>query len=144
MSSRSKTLCLKPTTFGIFLFNQAFNGFLCLRPNYSAGNKWSIPKGRPNEKEEPFDTAKREMFEETGILYSDLYVLEEEFIGEYTYASSTAKRLAAWFIRIDNPSITVKLDQENKEFGWFPFNKAERILHEAQVRALYAIKSNKV
>ena len=135
-----KNLKYKPSTFGFFLFNQAFNGILCLKPNPFSG-KWSIPKGRKadGDKDE-YETAARELFEEAGINIKKEKVLHAQVLGTFPYACAEGKSLWATFLVINNKDIKVFLNKENTKFEWMPFEAATKKLHEAQVRALFAIK----
>lgn len=77
------------TTCGIFLFLR--NGKLLVGHVTNSGNKWSIPKGLPDDKEEFLDAAKREMFEETNVNYDKLDILHVAETEEKTYKNGKKK-----------------------------------------------------
>ncbi|WP_194725325.1 NUDIX hydrolase [Noviherbaspirillum malthae] len=55
---------------------------------------WDIPKGVQEYDESPFEAAKRELYEETGLVFDDDHFLE---IGDFDYLAD--KRLYLFFVR---------------------------------------------
>jgi len=92
------------TTCGIFLFLK--NGKLLLGHVTNTQDKWSIPKGLPDDGEELFDAAKREMFEESNIEYDKLKI-NTIVNNQYTYYKNGKKKLF---------SLTVHTHNEEKDF----------------------------
>lgn len=66
-------------TCGIWLFNKN-KEMLLVHPTYHAENFYTIPKGVMDAGETEFEAAKRELHEETNILWSDI----EKFITNIT------------------------------------------------------------
>lgn len=63
------------------------DGFLQCHPtgkSYKDGN-WDIPKGHVEDGEQPFDTAVRELREETGLEYDKLDIEWEKELGLFSY-----------------------------------------------------------
>jgi 8-oxo-dGTP pyrophosphatase MutT (NUDIX family) len=92
------------TTCGIFLFIK--NGKLLLGHITNTRDKWSIPKGLPDQGEELFEAAEREMYEETNIEYSKLKIVSV-VNNQYTYYKNKKKKLF---------SLTVHTSNEEKDF----------------------------
>lgn len=92
-----------PQSAGIFVFKKSGNEyqFLLSHPggpyykNKSDGS-WGIPKGIIEEDEDPFEAAKREFCEETGL---DLP--SEGYIQLPTVRYKNGKQLFSWAIRMD-------------------------------------------
>ena|SRR3989338_5660698 len=54
-------------SYGVIPVFKSENGLYILLVKNSKGGHWGLPKGTPEKGEEPVDTARRELFEETGI-----------------------------------------------------------------------------
>ena len=54
-------------SYGVIPIFKDKNVFYILLVKNSKGGHWGLPKGTPEKDEKPIDTAKRELFEETGI-----------------------------------------------------------------------------
>ena len=54
-------------SYGVIPIFKGKDGFYILLVKNSKGGHWGLPKGTPEKDEKPIDTAKRELFEETGI-----------------------------------------------------------------------------
>jgi 8-oxo-dGTP pyrophosphatase MutT (NUDIX family) len=77
------------TSYGIIpIYKQADKIYICCVHN-SKSNEWGLPKGTPEENETSFETAKRELQEETGITdfeiiggktFSETYSFDQEGI----------------------------------------------------------------
>ena len=81
---------------------------VCHATGSADNNGWGIPKGKPEAGEKYIESAVREVFEETGLDFSnpekDYYFLTE--IGEFRYKSKK-KKLFAWLLKLD------KLDMDS-------------------------------
>lgn len=95
-----------------------------------AYRNWDFPKGRVESGEDPFDTAKRETAEETGI--SDLeFAFGEDCRETLPYAASKIARyfIAATHQEIVTLPISAELGRpEHDEWRWVSFEEAEELL----------------
>lgn len=87
---------------------------------------WQIVTGRIEKGEKAFETAGREVFEETGIEASSIYVLPE--IGGFYTAHTDCLHLIPLFIAESDTDV-VKMSEEHTEFGWFGFGEARKKIH---------------
>lgn len=135
-------------TFGIYLLNPS-NDVLIGHPTNHSENLWSIPKGEKNE-DESTDTpediyviAKRELFEETGINIDQHEYVYKKYLGTQQY-KNRKKYLGAFVVKLKN-NIDVanikcssmvflknKSFPEIDKFEWATFERALKVLHEAQ------------
>lgn len=63
------------TTCGLYLYSITSGKVLVCHATHASWKQWSIPKGLKDEKEEPLDTAIRELKEETGIEFKKLDII---------------------------------------------------------------------
>jgi 8-oxo-dGTP pyrophosphatase MutT (NUDIX family) len=90
----------KKLTCGIYLFD-ANNLLLIQHPTNFRPTVWGVPKGRPDVGEENlFEVAKRELFEETGIVLDDYTIVRQEEFNEVRY-NDTNKYLKGFFVKIE-------------------------------------------
>lgn len=116
-----------------------FYGLADIEPIYNEP-EWELPKGKRNQNEKPFDSARREFKEETGIdtnlieMLERTDVLEENFIG----TNGLNYRNYYW-LGVANKQLEPKVDlQEVGVAGWFtlpeilskirPYNNKKKIL----------------
>ena len=81
----------------------------------NTGNRWDLPKGSSEENENHFDAAKRELLEETGLVFDDLNLIQLIDLGEHSYTNK--KDLHLFYIEVD------KLDVNNMHCISFVENK---------------------
>jgi predicted NUDIX family NTP pyrophosphohydrolase len=107
---------------------------------------WSIPKGEFDETEEPLEAAKREFFEETGV------VVEGEFITLTPIVQKGGKKVFAWAVEQDLDPAAIKSNTFWLEFPpksgkmieipeidraeWFPVKTALEKINSAQARLI--------
>jgi len=88
---------------------------------------WVFPKGKVKENENLIDTAKREIFEETGIK-----VLEpEDYIGKSEYKFKKGNEIyhkVVHYYLFKTDSFNVKIEDSFIGYGWFYFDEALKIL----------------
>jgi predicted NUDIX family NTP pyrophosphohydrolase len=84
---------------------------------------WSIPKGEYAPAEDPLNAAKREFFEETGVVVSGDFIA----IGEIKQASG--KIVSAWALEVDVDAAAIK--SNTFEMEWPP--KSGRKVHFPEV-----------
>jgi 8-oxo-dGTP pyrophosphatase MutT (NUDIX family) len=89
---------IKSSSSGKYLLVKGFTG------------KWSFPKGHREKDETPHDCAKREIYEETGLVIDDIQNKKAIFVSIYYYFD----------IVFDNECDTNPIDtKEVKDIGWF-------------------------
>jgi 8-oxo-dGTP pyrophosphatase MutT (NUDIX family) len=88
-------------TAGIFLMNSKGEILIC-HPTGANHKTWSIPKGlvEPLDRNE-FETAKRELYEETNIDLDDLKILKSYRL-ELQYYNKQKKTLIPFFVLVDD------------------------------------------
>jgi ADP-ribose pyrophosphatase YjhB (NUDIX family) len=131
-------------TAGIFLFNNK-DEIIVVHPTNAPMNKWSIPKGLVDEKETIVEAAKRELFEETNVNLENLKLLFLK-TGDNVMYSNKKKTLCPIFCKvlIDTDLLELKCNSlvdgqnfyENDQILWMPVDKAIKVIHETQVKAL--------
>lgn len=129
---------LKDYSVGIIVFLKTKDGIKYLLLKHKQGH-WSFCKGHPNAGEDKPESARRELFEETGI--SDIELISKEVLIEQDYIIRNPDRdiskKAEYFIAMTG-SDEVKIDNnEITDFGWFNFREAkERITFEGTKQLL--------
>jgi len=102
---------------------------------YPAGH-WDLPKGNIEKGEEPIQTMKREVREETGIVDVDVFDGFEHKI-EYNYMRGGRrihKTVVFFLAETDNDKVTISF--EHQEYGWFRFDEALRTVTYSNAKRL--------
>ena len=100
LKSFNESLEDKRITCGIYLFD-VNNLLLIQHPTGFRPTVWGVPKGRPDEGETNlFEVAKRELFEETGIVLDELTIVHQEEFNEVRY-NDTNKYLKGFFVKVE-------------------------------------------
>ena len=126
---------------GIFLYNVGTNQFLILLSR-GATHNWSIPKGVHEASDKDFlHTAVRELWEETQISPSNLYVEKTHDLGFIEYGQNRKYRLFA-FLYIINQKVNplVFLCHENSKFKWVSLSEAKKFIFKNQFKYLNKIR----
>lgn len=139
-------------TCGIFLID-SLNKVLVVHPTNHAENIWSIPKGGKEDGETDYQSAIRELKEETNLDISELIKMDYPLmasIGEFNYAHNR-KKLVCFLIKFDKPLSTMNLDLkcisyitnstelECDKIEWKDFFFCADNLHSTQQNALNKI-----
>lgn len=100
LKTYNESLEEKRITCGIYLFDKN-NLLLIQHPTNFRPTVWGVPKGRVDEGESDlFEVAKRELFEETGIVLDNYTIVSKEEFNEVRY-NDTNKYLKGFFVRIE-------------------------------------------
>ena len=125
------------TSCGFILIN--YDSILLLQ--YPQGH-WSFPKGHIDEADsDHFDTAKRELLEETGI--SEVSIIEGWMSKtEYSFFSkgTPVTKQVFWYLA-NTDELNVKLSHEHTNYMWVNFDEAsEQLTFEQEVNLLNSAK----
>ena len=113
---------------GFVIFKKKGQGIRYLLLHHGA-SYWNFPKGRVEQGEEELDTAKRELFEETGITDIKMY---SDFRYEYNYNFDTVikdkvkekvHRTGIFFLaEVEDDKVAIS--NEHLDSGWFDYETA--------------------
>lgn len=89
-------------------------------------NEWGLPKGTPENNEAPFETAKRELEEETGITEFEI-IGGKTFSEEYSFEQDgvTHNKQNIYYIAEVKEMIDKKSDIDSKDMSWININDAD-------------------
>lgn len=114
---------------GIIIFRKAREGhkFLLL---YHGRNYWNFPKGKIEAGERSWQSAVREVKEETGLKASELHFIEN-FKAYERFSFGRGKErifkiVILYLAETKQPRITVSWEHEG--YGWFTFSEAKKVL----------------
>jgi 8-oxo-dGTP pyrophosphatase MutT (NUDIX family) len=100
LKTYNESLEERKITCGVYLFDKN-NLLLIQHPTNFRPTVWGVPKGRVDEGEtDLFEVAKRELFEETGIVLDDYTIVSKEEFNEVRY-NETNKYLKGFFVKIE-------------------------------------------
>lgn len=134
----------KAYSYGIIpVVKEGESFFVALVKNIS-GDHWGFPKGTPDEGENPFQTARRELKEETGVSVSEVVPgisFEESYI--VRGKEGEKNKTNTYFISFLKEKINLKPELSDVlECGWFSFNEAkEKLTYAESKKILDDIKS---
>jgi len=123
----------KEISAGIIIYRKTSEGlkFLIL---YHGHNYWNFPKGKIESEERSFQTALREVKEETGLTRNDLIFNEnfkayEKFTFWRRLGNKNVKvfKIVIFYLAETKKS-QIKISKEHEGYGWFTHKEALRIL----------------
>ncbi|MBI5797346.1 NUDIX domain-containing protein [Candidatus Woesearchaeota archaeon] len=118
-------------SIGIIVFNQ--DKWLIIK---YIGGHWGFSKGHKEEGEEPLETARRELFEETGIkafyIVKDFQEKEEYF---FKKEGKTVHKEVIYFLA-ETPETEAKLSEEHTEYKWLDYQQAMNLLTFKETKEL--------
>ncbi|MBI4193355.1 MAG: NUDIX domain-containing protein [Candidatus Colwellbacteria bacterium] len=122
----------KVVSAGIIVFRRTKEGikFLLL---YHGRNYWNFPKGKIESEEKSWQTAVREVHEETGLKANDL-----AFVGgfkaheRFTYQRGNEKifKIVILYLAQTSQSHIITEEGKHEGYGWFTFSEARRVLEK--------------
>jgi len=136
-------------TCGIYLYSILDKKLLISHATNSSWKLWSIPKGLPDEDEEFFKAATRELKEETGIEISKLNIILNEVLPPVKYKKQN-KILHSFLLVTDSPVMDLHLScssmvKENipeiDKWAWIDVDEINLKLHESQQENYELIKN---
>ncbi len=125
---------------GVVILRRESEGcrFLLLR----VFNYWDFPKGEVEPGEDPFDAARREVAEETGITELE-FPWGEVFMETEPYGSDRRRKVARYYLgltrqtRVELPVSPELGHPEHDEYRWAGYEEAERLLGDRVRRILH-------
>ncbi|MEK9154639.1 MAG: NUDIX domain-containing protein [Patescibacteria group bacterium] len=124
---------MREISAGIIIYRKTKDGlkFLLL---YHRGSYWNFPKGKIEKEERSFQTAIREIREETGLgrsdlKFSDYFKAYERFV---FWRKITDKNVKVFktviFYLAETEENQIKISKEHEGYGWFDYKEAMKIL----------------
>lgn len=137
------------TTCGIFLYSTNFKKILVCHSTHSPWNQWSIPKGLIDDTDEDlFETATRELKEETGLELKKMNVLKTYPLPPIKYQNKN-KVLESFLVTTDFNlknfpftcySYVDKSFPEVNKWKWISLDMTQNYIHESQQKNIILIK----
>ena len=130
-------LKIQAKSYGVIPIFKKEDGFYVLLVKNSKGGHWGLPKGTPEKGEEPIDTARRELFEETGIKDVDIkteVTFEEKY--DFEQDSVVYDKTVVYYPGFVNEMIESSQDQLDMidEIKWVRIDVAKDALtHQAAI-----------
>jgi len=130
---------IKDKSFGIVPVLKVKNKYLFLLIQHVFGH-WAFPKGHPKKNENPIDTAKRELYEETGL--TNISISENiSFEERYSFEQDDKKieKTVIYFLGfIDKPEINIpdKFKSEILDAKWTTYDEAIKLLTYKETREI--------
>ncbi|MCJ1223731.1 hypothetical protein MMC12_000374 [Toensbergia leucococca] len=91
---------------------------------YRSGLQWSIPKGHAEASETPLETAKRELFEETGLKVKQLVFEGEDFVERYTNPEKGWTKEVVYFAGVVEEGEVRPQESEVEDWRWCELGEA--------------------
>jgi 8-oxo-dGTP pyrophosphatase MutT (NUDIX family) len=135
---RPKRKIVNDKSIGIIVFLFKNNEIEFLLIKHEAGH-WAFPKGHPDKGETPMQTAKRELFEETGVvnitLLSDKILLKDK----YFFSGKNReliKKVVDYYIA-ETEDEKVKIDEDEiTDYRWCTYEEALKYLTHKETEIL--------
>ena len=122
-------------SYGVIPIFKNKDGFYILLVKNSKGGHWGLPKGTPEKDEKPIDTAKRELFEETGVKDIDIKT-DPTFQEEYDFEQNKiiyTKTITYYLGFVNKMTESNELD-EIDELKWVKIDEAKNTLtHQSAI-----------
>ncbi len=127
---------MKQVSAGIVIYRKTNQGLLFLLL-FHGGKYWSFPKGKIDAEERAWQTALREVGEETGITAKHLE-FEPNFrtSDHFTFRADkqTINKTVVYFLARARKSQVVIAPREHRGYGWFTYKEAMNILPHKNLR----------
>ncbi|HKZ00056.1 MAG TPA: NUDIX domain-containing protein [Rhabdochlamydiaceae bacterium] len=121
-------------SFGVVPLRQEKGQWQVLLILHKEGNHWGFPKGKSNAGESPFDAAKRELLEETGLMIVRL-LQDEPFSEQYCFRCrhQMISKTVSYFPAVVSGELKLQ-PEEIREGKWFAFHEALLMLTFKEAR----------
>lgn len=125
----------KVISAGIIIFRRA-QGELKFLLLYRSHGTWDFPRGRMEGGERSWQTAFREVREETGLRRNELimhpnFKVHEKF--PYSREGKKVFKIVIFYLAETNQP-RVRVSAEHEGYGWFSYNEARRLLSRYKAR----------
>ena len=122
-------------SYGVIPIFKSEGGFYILLVKNTKGGHWGLPKGTPEKDEKPIDTAKRELFEETGI--KDIEIKAEPTIEEkydFEQGSIAYSKTNTYYLGLVKEMTESNQLDEIDELKWVKIEEAQNTLtHQSAI-----------
>ena len=128
---------IREKSAGAVIYRKERSGVLYLLIKPNAEQPYGFPKGKTEEGEDDIMTAKREVFEETGLTVGTFH---DDFSHEIHYVygltcGSTVKKSVVYFLA-EVKDNKIKLSDEHICYIWVNYAKAKELLKYANLRRI--------
>jgi bis(5'-nucleosidyl)-tetraphosphatase len=125
----------KVISAGIVIFRRV-EGELKFLFLYRSRGVWDFPRGRMEEGERSWQTAFREVREETGLLRSELVMHPNFKVFEKFPYMREGKRIfkVVIFYLAETSQSRVRISSEHEGYGWFSYSEARKALSRYKAR----------
>jgi len=100
--------------------------FLLLNKKTGAKGHWGFPKGHVETGENEYQTASREIFEETGLMV--VFNGKERFVSHYSPKPGIEKDAVYFLATVRNKQEVTLQKEEVTEYRWCDFKEAKNLL----------------
>lgn len=114
----------KEESFGIIPLRKTESGWQVFLILHKHGDHWAFPKGKADESESPFESAKRELEEETALVVEKV-LIEEPISEQYTFfrRGKKVEKRVHYFPAIVSGAILLQ-PEEIRDGEWLSLNQA--------------------
>ena len=122
-------------SYGVIPIFKNKDGFHILLVKNTKGGHWGLPKGTPEKDEKPIDTAKRELFEETGIKDIEIKT-ESTFQEKYDFEQNDTlySKTNTYYIGFVNQMTEGNQLDQIDELKWIRIDEAKNTLsHQSAI-----------
>lgn len=129
-------MLIREKSAGAIIFRKEENRAYYLLLHYQAGH-WDFPKGNIENGEKEIDTAKREIYEETGIQDVEFIFGFREVIEYFYYRNGQKVYKTVVFYLAKTNTKEVRLSYEHKGYAWLSYEEAiKRVTYKSSKKVL--------
>lgn len=122
-------------SYGVVPLKRSNNNWFVFMVRHQSGH-WTLPKGHAEGNESPFETAQRELFEETGLTITHL-LFDLPLFEKYQFASKgqvITKNVNYYIAEVEGKEV-IQIE-EIQEGSWILLEKAPTVATYAQMKSL--------